>query len=546
MAINPLPPAPLPTDTPAEFNEKAFDLVASLEDFVTETNAVAVEVDTDAFTATTQAGIATTKANEASTSADLAEDWAIKTSGTVDGTEFSAKKYAQDSSDSADESAASALEAAGLVENYQGALASDPSLNKDGDPLQAGDWYVNTATGLIRAYTGSVWVTSVNVTAGVSSFSAGSTGLTPSTATQGDITLSGTLGVSNGGTGLTAPGTSGNVLTSNGTAWVSAASPTSPEIKTPTNVSPANAATNIGETPTLTGSTYYSLYGIAMAAGQWQVSTVSNFASTVVSTGDIAGTSVSYTVGSGILAVNTTYYWRVRYKDANGTYSDWSTGTSFATAISFGPTIGDAYGGGFYTGKIVQGGTTYYLVVAPKSSGENSSKQYKTTNDAAPTATQTLNNGPAASSSMNSASYPAAQFCEGLTIGGFSDWYLPSRDELELCYRNLKPDTTANNTTARSKSSYTYPEGNDVSGDTMGINRNSNPTGAAYTSGSPAQTSVTAFQTGGAEAFAAVFYWSSSEFSSTAAWRQNFDFGCQDDSGKDSSFYVRAVRRVAV
>ena len=79
----------------------------------------------------------------------------------------------------------------------------------------------------------------------VTSFSAGSTGLTPSTATTGAVTLAGTLGVANGGTGsstltannvilgngtsavqVVAPGTSGNVLTSNGTTWVSSVAST--------------------------------------------------------------------------------------------------------------------------------------------------------------------------------------------------------------------------------------------------------------------------------------------------------------------------------
>lgn len=45
MAITPLPPAPQPTDSTAQFNTKAFAWVASLEDFVTEANATEVAVD---------------------------------------------------------------------------------------------------------------------------------------------------------------------------------------------------------------------------------------------------------------------------------------------------------------------------------------------------------------------------------------------------------------------------------------------------------------------------------------------------------------------
>jgi hypothetical protein len=60
------------------------------------------------------------------------------------------------------------------------------------------------------------------IAAGVSSFSAGSTGLTPATSTSGAVTLAGTLVAANGGTGITNPSTAGNVLTSNGAgAWTS-------------------------------------------------------------------------------------------------------------------------------------------------------------------------------------------------------------------------------------------------------------------------------------------------------------------------------------
>jgi hypothetical protein len=32
--------------------------------------------------------------------------------------------------------------------------------------------------------------------------------------------------------------------------------------------------------------------------------------------------------------------------------------------------------------------------------------------------------------------YPAAEYCSNLVFGGYSDWYLPARDELTLLYTN--------------------------------------------------------------------------------------------------------------
>lgn len=79
--------------------------------------------------------------------------------------------------------AAAAAEASSLVESYQGALAADPTLDKDGNPLSAGDWYINTGTGYIRAWSGSSWVQGLSVVAGVSSLN-GLTGALTGFATQ--------------------------------------------------------------------------------------------------------------------------------------------------------------------------------------------------------------------------------------------------------------------------------------------------------------------------------------------------------------------------
>ena len=80
----------------------------------------------------------------------------------------------------------------------------------------------------------------------------------------------------------------------------------------------------------------------------------------------------------------------------------------------------------------------------------------------------------------------AADICANLSLGGYSDWFLPSKDELNLMYTNLK-----------------------VAG-FGGFNGN--------------------------------YYWSSSEYSATYAWRQYFGCGTSDDGTKDYDRWVRAVR----
>jgi hypothetical protein len=78
----------------------------------------------------------------------------------------------------------------------------------------------------------------------------------------------------------------------------------------------------------------------------------------------------------------------------------------------------------------------------------------------------------------------AARLCGDLVFGGYSDWYLPSKDELNKLY----------------------------------INR---------------------LAIGG---FANYGYWSSTEFDNFSAWLQFFVDGFQIDSAKNFNDYVRAVR----
>jgi hypothetical protein len=86
----------------------------------------------------------------------------------------------------------------------------------------------------------------------------------------------------------------------------------------------------------------------------------------------------------------------------------------------------------------------------------------------------------------------AADICANLTLGGYSDWFLPSKDELNEMYENIGQ------------------------GNALGL--------------------------GNIGGFATNFYWSSSEYSSNHAWRQHFNLGNQTYYFKVNTYGVRAIR----
>lgn len=135
--IDPLPPPPQPSDTPAQFDARAFaslDAQVAMVEQVNESNAK-----------TYQNAIAT---NERAVAANAS---AISAAGSASAAAVDADRLAT-------------LDALWLGES-----ATDPTTGREGAPLVAGNAYVNTSTGALRAYTGSAWVQGVHGAAGVAS-----------------------------------------------------------------------------------------------------------------------------------------------------------------------------------------------------------------------------------------------------------------------------------------------------------------------------------------------------------------------------------------
>lgn len=203
--------------------------------------------------------------------------------------------------------------------------------------------------------------------------------------------------------------------------------------------------------------------------------------------------------------------------------------------------IGEPFGGGYFAGYIshtANGVPTHALIVAPKATGATGVGYTLTTNLLWKT---TLTTTAGANSSYDGAAntaaivtagindHPAAKFCVDLRIGGFSDWYLPARYELDIAYFNLKPTTGANELNS-------------------GVNAYSVPKrDSRYTSAYPTQTTVAAFSAS-SEAFVTTeYHWSSTEASVSNVQIVSFGNGMNNNYLKDTLVYrTRAFRRIAL
>jgi len=165
-----------------------------------------------------------------------------------------------------------------------------------------------------------------------------------------------------------------------------------------------------------------------------------------LATGDFSSPVVSQQVNSDSLTLSvdlaseTEHKVRIRDVDLDGTVGPFSDVVNFTTEVN--PlavaSLGDSISGGFYMGTVCAAGTCYYLIVAPNATG-CACCQWKTSRTFVSNPDDLFDgygNTYTAFPGLDNPEYPAANFTATRTIGGFSDWYLPAFNEIEVFYNN--------------------------------------------------------------------------------------------------------------
>lgn len=207
-----------------------------------------------------------------------------------------------------------------------------------------------------------------------------------------------------------------------------------PVILTPSIVDPTNGEEVGPGNVTIISSEFSSIYPDFFAS-RFEVANVDTFAegNIVYTSGNILPGSNTTTTTS--LPANTVFYVRVtQYASASAAAT--SLTQCFCTRDI--PTVlGQAYGGGYYTGAIdAGGGSCYYLIVAPNATGCVFGCRWKTVSSVT-VGTQCCSDGYSNTyDALNNSTHPAGYWTATRTIGGFTDWYLPSTNELGVMYTN--------------------------------------------------------------------------------------------------------------